>query len=266
MDFRGGELYTGLAARCWGRYGLTGFDPNPAEDILFFRRMVERFGTPALDVGCGTGRTLLPALRDGLEVEGCDISADMLAMCRENGARYGLTSTLYHQGMQELDLPRRYRTIYIPCGSFMCITDREEAKEALRRLRLHLEPDGMLVFNIYLPWEDYFSPGSYAPPEWRLRAEYDFPETDEKIILYRIVDEIDRVQQLEWERRRFEWWRGGQKAGEEMLPGLTRWYFAHEMQLMLEQAGFRDIAITGDYTEEPLSVAHKSVMVCRARP
>jgi hypothetical protein len=35
---------------------------------------------------------------------------------------------------------------------------------------------------------------------------------------------------------------------------------------MLEQEGFWDIVITGDNTEEPLSVAHKSVMVCRARP
>ena len=48
---------------------------------------VRRGGQPALDTACGTGRLLLPYLRAGLDVDGCDISPDMLALCRsrQNG-------------------------------------------------------------------------------------------------------------------------------------------------------------------------------------
>jgi 2-polyprenyl-3-methyl-5-hydroxy-6-metoxy-1,4-benzoquinol methylase len=33
-----------------------------------------------LDVACGSGRLLLPLLRAGIDIDGCDISGDMLKM------------------------------------------------------------------------------------------------------------------------------------------------------------------------------------------
>ena len=34
-----------------------------------------------LDVACGTGRLLIPYVADGLDVDGCDVSPDMIALC-----------------------------------------------------------------------------------------------------------------------------------------------------------------------------------------
>ena len=83
-----------------------GFRPH---EIPYFQRFVEDDGQPALDVACGTGRLLLPYLRAGLDVDGCDVSADMIELCREKAEREGLRPNLYVQPMHELDLPRRYR-------------------------------------------------------------------------------------------------------------------------------------------------------------
>ena len=42
---------------------------------------------------------------------------------------------------------------------------------------------------------------------------------------------------------------------ESELHTMTlRWYFKYEMIMMLEQAGFRDIFIYGDYTESAATV------------
>ena len=75
----------------------------------------------------------MPFLRDGLAVEGLDASAEMLAICRSKAAHVGVTPTLYQQLMQDVDLPTRYRTVFIPACSFQILAERHEAFEALQR-------------------------------------------------------------------------------------------------------------------------------------
>lgn len=102
----------GLVARWWAEFNT--LDPD---ELAFYRRFVEENGQPTLDLACGAGRILLPLVSAGLDIDGCDISPDMLAYRRKGAARQGLTARLYEPAMHELDLPRSYRTIYI-CDSF----------------------------------------------------------------------------------------------------------------------------------------------------
>jgi SAM-dependent methyltransferase len=88
----------GLVARWWAEFNEDG------REIGYFQKYVER-GQPALDVACGTGRLLIPYLRAGLDVDGCDVSPDMIALCREKAEREGLSSTLFVQPMHELNPP-----------------------------------------------------------------------------------------------------------------------------------------------------------------
>ena len=138
----------GLVARWWAEFNQA----NP-DELAFYRAFVERDGLPALDLACGTGRLLLPLLRAGFDVEGCDVSPDMLALCRQHAARDGLTPRLYEQAMHALELPRAYRTIFI-CDSFGIGGDRRHDAEALRRCYRHLAPGGTLVFSHDLPYDE----------------------------------------------------------------------------------------------------------------
>ncbi len=130
-----------------------------APQAAFFRGEIARFGQPALDLACGTGRLLLPLLCAGVDIDGCDISGDMLRHCRDKAASQGLEPRLYQQPMHAFDLPRRYRTIYI-CDSFNLAGSREQALATLQRCFAHLEPGGALLLNI--------------------TAEYAWPESWEK--------------------------------------------------------------------------------------
>ena len=100
---------------------------------------MEEHGDPALDAGCGTGRILLPLRAAGLDVDGCDLSADMLALCRDRAAAEGLKPGLYHQALHALALPRIYRTIF-SCGAFGLGGGGEQGAPALRCLYAHLAP------------------------------------------------------------------------------------------------------------------------------
>ena len=134
----------GIVARWWAEFNLDG------PEIAYFQKFIEGDGQPALDVACGTGRLLVPYLRAGLDVDGCDLSADMLALCRERAEAEGLSPNLYAQAMHELRLPRTYRTILV-CGGFGLGGNREQSFESLRRIYEHLEPGGLLLLDNEVP-------------------------------------------------------------------------------------------------------------------
>ncbi len=154
MTFDEVDLYSCLAALHWWAYD------EPGRDHDFYKAVIEQAGWLALDVGCGAGRLLRSYLRAGLAVEGVDMAADMLAMCREKARAEGLQTVLYKQPLQALDLPQRYAAIIVPCGSFVCVMGRDHALEALRRFYAHLLPGGILAFNVYLPDYDYSQPAT----------------------------------------------------------------------------------------------------------
>ena len=86
----------GLVARWWGEFNHDG------DDIDVFRNFVAAEASPALDVGCGAGRVLLACMESGLEIEGLDAAADMLAECRRVAADRGLEPLLHHQPMHKM--------------------------------------------------------------------------------------------------------------------------------------------------------------------
>ena len=135
----------GLVAEWWSEFNLTG------PEISYFQRLIERHGQPALDVACGTGRLLLPYLCAGLDVDGCDISADMIALCREKAERAGVAPRLYVQATHELAIPRSYQTVLM-CGAIGLGGDRARDLEALRRMHRHLDPGGTLIFDNHVPY------------------------------------------------------------------------------------------------------------------
>ncbi len=159
----------GLVARWWAEFNT--LDPD---ELAFYRSFVEENGQPALDLACGAGRILLPLVSAGLDIDGCDISPDMLVYRRKGAARQGLTARLYEPAMHELDLPRSYRTIYI-CDSFGIGGRRDRDAAALRRCYDHLVPGGTLDFSHYLP-NDNPHHWSYWLPEQRQRLPEPWPE------------------------------------------------------------------------------------------
>lgn len=242
----------GLVAQWWAEFNVDG------PEIAYFQRIIERYGQPALDVACGTGRLLLPYLRAGLDVDGTDISPDMLALCRDKAATEGFAPQLYAQPMHELDLPRKYKTIYL-CGSFGLGGDRKWDQQALERFYQHLEPGGVLVFDHGLPygdtrwWQYWLSenrsqlPRAWrppAPPEDRQRAS-DGTEYEQRS---RVLD-LNPLEQTFAFQIQTDLWRDGQiiEQEERILRGC--FYFKNEVLLMLERAGFGDVAVYGAHTE-----------------
>jgi SAM-dependent methyltransferase len=257
VTFDGSELYVGLAALHWHALDFT----EPGPDFEAFRDAIARGDGPALEVGCGTGRLLLPLLAAGLDVDGVDISASMLTVARHRIDTRGLQTTLHCQAMQHLDLPRRYATIVIPCGTFVLIVDKRDALEVLRRLRRHLRPGGRLVFNLFLPWHDLPAYPLPDVPAWEPRGDHRVVHADgDRLVIERRVTRLDPAAEVLVDQRRYRLYDGTRIVAEEVRRGAETWYGPFEIRLMLEAAGFADVTITGDYTGAPLAHHHRQVM------
>jgi SAM-dependent methyltransferase len=253
MDPSPQTWHYGLIARYWAEFN----DDFRPHEIPYFQRYIERDGGPALDVACGTGRLLLPYLRAGLDVDGCDVSADMVALCREKAEREGLSTTLFVQPMDELDAPRAYRTIYV-CGAFGLGATRARDLEALRRFHAHLEPGGTLLVDTEVPYADTrlwklwpaearsALPEAAQPPRERRRAS----DGSELGLRSRVV-ELDPLEQRVTLEMHAELWRNGTLEAQEEHALTIGMYFRNELLLMLEQAGFADVEVQGDHNDAP---------------
>jgi len=243
----------GLVAEWWGEFN----DDFRPHEILFYQAHIERSGQPVLDAGCGAGRLMLPYLRAGLDVDGCDQSADMIAVCREKAMSEGFEPSLYVHPMHEIDLPRKYRTIIV-VGSFGLGSDRERDLEALMRLRDQLEPGGTLLIDIEVPYADpghwgYWLkekraslPEAAEPPGRRRRAS----DGSEYAMTARLVD-VEPLDQSVTMEIHVQRWRDDTLEAEEVYQLDIGMYFKNEMLMMLEQAGFSDVTVYGEHEDRP---------------
>lgn len=250
----------GLMAQHWAEFENHSID---APDIDYYRNHIEQHGQPALDVACGTGRLLLPYLRAGLDVDGCDISPDMLEHSRKKIEHEGFSSKLYIQAMHELDIPRSYKTIYV-CGSFGIGSTRQQDALALQRFYDHLTPGGVLLIDHKMPYSDE----SWHWKDWvkenRQQLDPDFwtePERDrasdgsDYVMRFRLED-IDPLEQVLTLKYWIQRWENGQLDSEEKRILTSNIYFKNELVLMLKQAGFDDISVQGDFTNGKATPEH----------
>lgn len=242
----------GLVARWWAE-----FNEPAADELNFYRASIVRFGEPGLDLACGTGRLLIPLLEEGFDLDGIDVSDDMLAFARERAAEEGLEVRLLTQAMHELDPWRKYRTIYI-CDSFGIGGSQAEDREALRRIHDALLPGGALVFSHDLP-HSYADQWVYWLPE--LRSELPLPWStngprrraangDEIELTGRLVD-VDSTARLLTMEIRPRLWRDGVMVAQEEHTIRIGQYWQPEVLAMLADAGFGPVDVQAAYSGRP---------------
>ena len=226
--------YAGLAATTWDDYA----GDEPGWEYYVYGRLIEQHPGRVLDVGCGTGRLLIPYLAAGIDIEGVDSSKEMLSICRKKARRKGLNATLYEQRMQTLDLANRYSSIIVPGGSFHLITEREEAAEALKRFNEHLEVGSVLALSLDDPSAELRGD---TLGRWISRGTVTRPDGTE-VHQERMKERIDRAEQVTSTLIRYRVVRDERVVQEQVHTMKMRLYFRHEIQEMLERAGFREIA------------------------
>ncbi|WP_164545664.1 class I SAM-dependent methyltransferase [Paenibacillus albus] len=239
-------------------------------EAAYYKNLIETSGQPALDLGCGGGRLLLFMLKAGLDVDGCDFSEDMLAVCQEQAAKHSLSPRLYAQAIHELDLPRRYKTIFA-CGVIGLGGNPRLTMQAMQRCYEHLRPGGTFAFNYAVRWNE---PGAWLArlPEYRRAEPGEWPVSSERqpladgteLELASRTLKTDPLENVAIRQLRARLWQEGVLIKEEVHTQVVEDFTKNELVLMLERAGFSDIRICGDFSDEPATADHKDlIFICR---
>ncbi|HKO03484.1 MAG TPA: class I SAM-dependent methyltransferase [Candidatus Acidoferrales bacterium] len=222
-------------------------------DIEFYVAEARTSGGPVLELGCGTGRVLLPTARAGVEITGLDASEKMLGHCRAKLAaepeevrrRVGLV----RGDLAGFDLGRQFALITIPFRPFQHLLTVEEQLGCLRAVRRHLAPRGRLIFDLF-----HVNPASVHDPAW-MKEKDEGPATalpdgrmvrrTTRIAAFHRAAQINDVE--------FCWYithADGRREQTRWRVAL-RYYYRFEVEHLLARAGLRVAALYGDYDRTP---------------
>jgi len=235
--------YYGMVAEFWD---LFRGDTSTWEDRFFFLDVVKKYGTPVLDVGCGTGRILLDFMQQGIDIDGVDNSPDMLAKLQQKAEKMNLHPNVYQQEMTELSLPRKYKTILVPSSSFQLLLDEKLPLPTMVRFYEHLLPGGVLAMPFMLLWKQG------DPLESEFTREVVRPEDGATIRRWQYV-RFDPETDLEHTVDRYEIVRDGNvfATEEHHQSPATRSYTQDQAVSLYQEAGFKDIQVLHEFTFEP---------------
>ena len=75
---------------------------------------------------------------------------------------------------------------------------------------------------------------------------------------------MDPLEDVATRQMRARLWKDGELLQEEIHTQKVEDYSKHELILMLERTGFREITITGNYSDEPATADHSTLsFICR---
>lgn len=222
-------------------------------DVAFWVDAALDSGGPVLELGCGTGRVLLPVARAGIEITGLDASRKMLSVLGERLAQEPPDAQekvrLVEGDMRAFELGRQYALVIIPFRPFQHLITVEEQMSCLAAIRNHLRPGGRLIFDLFNPsltalldesrTEEQAPEAGVQMPDgrrfhrtWR-RTGIDFFNQVQQIEMYYYVTHPD----------------GRQERGVHAFP--MRWLHRFEAEHLLARCGFEVEQLYADYDRSP---------------
>lgn len=205
------------------------------EEVAFYTEKLG--GKTILEAMCGSGRLLIPLLNAGLKVDGLDYSPEMLANCRERLKKENLTSTLYEQSMEEINLSHIYDAIIIGFGSFQLLHPREEALTVLIKMKEYLKSGGQIFLETFVPWDALYENNEHEENEQEIEI------SSATKIHMRSVSQADKFHQFIKSRCFYKKLQDGKTIQHEEEKHNLNWYYRYEMAYFLEKAGFKDIEL-----------------------
>jgi SAM-dependent methyltransferase len=210
-------------------------------DIGFYVDAARESGGPVLELGCGTGRVLIPTARAGIEITGLDLSSGMLAVCRANLAAEPAAvqgrAQLVQASMTDFHLDRTFRLITIPFRPFQHLLTVDDQLACLACVRRHLAKGGRLVFDLFNPSLEAIVNrpiGEELDPE----PEFTTPDGRRVVRCHKIVTQ-DRFQQIGQFELIYDVTYPDGRTERVIHAFGMRYFFRFEAEHLLARAGFQ---------------------------
>lgn len=224
------------------------------KDVAFFVDLARESGGPVLEVGCGTGRVLLPTARAGIEICGLDLSGVMLGICREKLAHepedVRRRVKLHAADMRSFDLGRTFRLLTIPFRPFQHLLTVEDQLACLACVRKHLAPGGRFILDLFNPSlkaltdemrkEGFGHDPEVVMPDGRRMKRW------ARIVSRNYVEQYQECELIH------DVTHPDGRAERIVFAFKMRYLFRFEVEHLLARAGFEVETVYADYDKSPL--------------
>lgn len=232
-------------------------------DVSFYVDEARSAAGPVLELGCGTGRVLIPIARAGLDITGIDASPRMLGICRRHLSaeppEIQSRVTLIEADMRSFDLGCRFVLATIPFRPFQHLITVDDQLACLAAIRRHLSDNGRLVFDLFNPSLDLLA-NHPLDVESGHEPEFVTPDGRRVIRCYRTVAQ-DRFQQTGSHELIYEVTHPDGSKERLIHPFTLRYLFRFEVEHLLARAGFAVEHLYSDYARSPYGAQYPGDLV-----
>jgi SAM-dependent methyltransferase len=259
MDFYSGDLNVSTYDLGVGNLGA-----GTSDDVAFYLDLAAKAGPRVLELGCGTGRLMVPLAEAGFRVTGLDRSPGMLAQAATKLSRLDPTiqtaTRLVEGDLASFALETTFDSILLPARVFAFLLTVDDQRACLGRVLEHLRPGGLVAIDLFDPRLDLCVPGRMPG---RTDTGID-PETGDAVrvdVLFRENDALRQILREVWRFSRIDSSGTTVDSQEEQLE--LRWTYRYEMRHLLELSGFRDAVEYSDFDRSPPAYGGEQVWVAQ---
>jgi SAM-dependent methyltransferase len=236
-------------------------------DVGFFVEAAQRAGSPVLEVGCGTGRVLIPTARAGIDIVGLDGSPHMLAVCRrrlegEAGVVRGRVR-LVEADMRSFELGQQFTLATIPFRPFQHLLTVQDQLSCLTSIGRDLIDGGLLILDVFNPSLDALVK---KPTGEELGDEPEFSTPDGRRVVrrHKIVGHNPFTQVNDYELVYHVTHPNGSQ--EDLVHAFSlRYLFRFEAEHLLARAGFDLEHVYADYDKSAYGSKYPGELLLVAR-
>jgi SAM-dependent methyltransferase len=224
-------------------------------DIDFYLQYCVAACGPTLELGCGTGRILLPAAEAGCRITGLDISTHMLTQSQQKLQRKSLAVQnrvqLVQGDMTSFDLAESFHLVIVPFRAFLHLITVDDQLACLTSINRHLPIGGQLILDVFqVDLKMITNPR--ATEEAEDFAEYELPDgrrlrRTSRFVAFHPAEQINEVEMIYYLTNM----DGATERVVQAFP--FRYIFRYEMEHLLARCGFKVVDLFGNFDKSSLA-------------
>ncbi|MDG5786517.1 class I SAM-dependent methyltransferase [Evansella sp. AB-P1] len=221
----------------------------PYEKWVSYTKKYIQTGSKVLDVACGTGTFAMALQRNGYNVQGTDISQDMLTIAENKMRKENITFPLFKQDMRQLSGFSSLDGVTLFCDGLNYLLQEGDVQETFQRIGRILRPGGVFLFDVHSIYKIKTIFNDHLFGENNEDISYlwfctpgEYSNSVEHCLTFFVKTEDQTYERMDEEHEQ-------------------RTFSPHQYCSWLKEAGFSDIEVTSDFGRTSISETDERIFL-----
>lgn len=221
------------------------------DELIFLKQHFDK-KQQLIEFGCGTGRTLIPLLKDGYKITGLDFSMGMIKILHQKMKTNGLKTTILNKDLTNFKTNTKFDGGILSQRTLNFITSPPEQRKALANISKVLKKSSYLIINLMPARPDDFANIQKTPKK---TESFINTKTGNKITFFESW--IPHPMEQTWSYVN-EFHEGKNISGTKIK---MRIIFEQEAKYLLELCGFETIGVYGNWKRTKFNAKAKDMII-----